>query len=80
MGAAVSIARKASVDSSEAADIRMGRYFPDKAYVGGINLEPGIYSATVTFYNQGKVIAIDDFTELNVRANALNLIEAARLK
>ena len=79
-GTAVSIARKATVDASEAADIRMGRYFPDKAYIGGINLEPGIYSATVTFYNQGKVVATDDFMELNVRANALNLIEAASLK
>ena len=75
-----SIAGKATADASEAADIRMGRYFPDKAYIGGINLEPGIYSATITFYNQGKVIATDDFTELNVRANALNLIEAASLK
>jgi len=79
-GMAVSVARKATVDASEAADIRMGRYFPDKAYIGGINLEPGIYSATVTFYNQGKVIATADFTELNVRANTLNLIEAASLK
>jgi len=75
-----SIAGKVTADASEAADVRMGRYFPDKAYIGGINLEPGIYSATVTFYNQGKVIATNDFTELNVRANALNLIEAAKLK
>jgi len=77
---AASIAGKQTADASEAADIRMGRYFPDKAYIGGINLEPGIYSATITFYNQGKVIATDDFTELNVRANALNLIEATSLK
>jgi hypothetical protein len=75
-----SMAGKATADASEAADIRMGRYFPDKAYIGGINLEPGIYSATVTFYNQGKAIATNDFKELNVRANALNLIEAASLK
>jgi uncharacterized protein len=79
-GLMASIAGKVTADASEAADIRMGRYFPDKAYVGGINLEPGMYSATITFYNQGKVIATDDFTELNVRANALNLIEAAKLK
>jgi len=80
LGLATSIAGKAVADSSEAADIRMGRYFPDKAYVGGINLDPGIYSVTVTFYNQGKVIATDDYTEVNVRANALNLIEATSLR
>jgi len=80
VGLLASIAGKATADASEAADIRMGRYFPDKAYVGGINLEPGTYSATVTFYSQGKVVAKDDFTELNVRSDALNLIEAARLK
>ena len=75
-----SIAGKLTADASEAADIRMGRYFPDKAYIGGINLEPGKYDAAITFYNQGRVIATSDFTDLNVRANALNLIEAARLK
>jgi hypothetical protein len=77
---AASIAGKMTVDSTEAADIRMGRYFPDKAYIGGINLEPGTYSGTVTFYNKGRAIAMNDFNELNVRANALNLIEAASLK
>jgi len=80
IGLAASIAGKLAADSSEAADIRMGRYFPDKAYIGGINLDPGIYSVNVTFYNQGKVVAMDDYTELYVRANTLNLIEAASLK
>jgi hypothetical protein len=74
------IAGKLTADSSEAADIRMGRYFPDKAYIGGINLDPGIYNVNVTFYNQGKVVAMDDYKELYVRANALNLIEAVSLK
>jgi len=79
-GMATSIAGKITADVSEAADIRMGRYFPDKAYTGGINLEPGIYSVNVTFYSQDTVITTEDFTELNLRAGALNLIEAASLK
>jgi uncharacterized protein len=79
-GLAASIMGKLAADSSEAADIRMGRYFPDKAYIGGINLDPGIYSVNVTFYNQGNVVAMDDYTELYVRANTLNLIEAASLR
>ena len=80
IGLAASIAGKLAADSSEAADIRMGRYFPDKAYIGGINLDPGIYNVNVTFYNQGKVVAMNDYTELYVRANTLNLIEATSLK
>jgi hypothetical protein len=80
VGLAASLAGKVAADTSEAADIRMGRYFPDKAYIGGINLDPGIYSVTVTFFNKGNVIAMDDYTEVKVRANALNLIEAASLR
>jgi len=80
VGFLASIAGKIAADSSEAADIRMGRYFPDKAYVGGINLDPGIYSVNVTFYNQGNVVAMEDYAELYVRENTLNLIEAASLK
>lgn len=79
-GLATSMVAKATADVSEAADIRMGRYFPDKAYVGGINLDPGTYSGTITFYSYGRVVARNDFKDFNVRANRLNLIEATSLR
>jgi hypothetical protein len=77
---ATSLASKVVADASEAADIRMGRYFPDKAYIGGINLDPGTYSGTVTFYSGGRVVARDDFKDVNVRANRLNLVETISLR
>jgi len=80
VGFAASVGTKVAADASEAADIRMGRYFPDKAYIGGINLDPGTYSGTITYYSGGSVVARDEFKDVNVRANRLNLIEATSLK
>ncbi|MDR2471012.1 MAG: hypothetical protein LBD09_02745 [Treponema sp.] len=63
-------------EASERADLRSSRYFPGQAYVGGINLPPGEYSFTLTFYGPGKtVIARRRHEKVNVRANALNLTE-----
>jgi hypothetical protein len=66
---------------SEKADLRVARYFPGKAYVGGINLAPGTYSFTLTYYGQGKqVIARRRHENITIRANALNLWEEVCLK
>jgi hypothetical protein len=40
-------------EASETADLRLSRYFPAKAYVGGITLRPGRYSFSVHYYNRG---------------------------
>jgi len=77
---ATALASKAVADASEAADIRMGRYFPDKAYIGGINLDPGTYSGTATYYSGSRVVARDNFKDVNVRANRLNLVETTSLR
>ena len=80
MGLGVSLLARAGVDASEKADIRMGRFFPDKAYIGGVNLDPGTYQVTVAFYHRGEVIAKSEFRDQNIRLNELNLIEAVCLK
>ena len=80
LGLGTSVLAKAGADASENADIRMGRFFPGKAYIGGIDLDPGTYQITVTFYQQGRVIAKTEFWNHNVRENELNLIEAVCLK
>jgi len=77
---ASALAAKATADATEGADIRMSRYLPDKAYVGGVNIDPGTYNITVNFYSQGNVIARKDFQGVNVKANTLNLVEAVNLK
>jgi len=66
---------KKGLDATEAADIRMGRFLPDQAFVGGVNLDPGSYTAVVTF-SSGEKVEIP----VNVKAGEINLIDAVSLK
>jgi hypothetical protein len=68
-------------EASEQADLRSSRYFPGKAYVGGINLTPGTYSLTVTYYGKNQeTIAKRRYENISVTARALNLVEDVCLK
>jgi hypothetical protein len=76
-----SVVAQVIADASEQADLRMSRYFPAKAYVGGINLPPGRYSFNINYYNRsGKEIAAIRHENMNIRENALNLVQAISLK
>ncbi|MDR1248972.1 MAG: hypothetical protein LBK63_06685 [Treponema sp.] len=76
----LSIGTQIFAEASEKADLRISRYFPAKAYVGGITLDPGLYSYSIIYYSGGKVV--DSYRQENVplRAGGLNLAEAACLK
>jgi hypothetical protein len=74
------VAAKLTIDRSERADIRMSRYLPDKAYVGGINLEPGIHNVKVNFYQGGSILASAEYNDVALNEKGLNLIEAISLK
>nr|AXS01316.1 hypothetical protein [uncultured bacterium] len=76
---ASALAVKKAFDATESADIRMSRYLPDKAYVGGVNLDPGNYDVIVYYYAGNNVIAKEEHN-VTVRANALNLVEVVNLK
>ena len=78
LGTAVS--GRLTADASERADIRMSRYIPNKAYVGGINLDPGTYNVTVHYYSGDRHVAKKEYRDVNVRATALNLIESVSLR
>jgi hypothetical protein len=66
---------------SEQADLRISRYFPGRALVGGITLDPGTYSYTVNFYDHsGSIIQSDRFLDVEIRNQGLNLTEALCLK
>jgi hypothetical protein len=75
VGISAAMAGTAVADASESADIRMGRFFPGKAYVGAIDLEPGTYAITVNFGN-----SVKEFKDVNVRAGRINLIKAVSLQ
>jgi len=71
---------KIASDVSEAADIRMSRYLPSKAYIGGINIAPGTYNVTINFYSGSSVIAKVEHADFSVKAGALNLVDGVSLK
>ena len=76
-----SIGAQVFAEASEKADVRASRFFPARAYVGGINLEPGSYSFQVKYYNRsGGEVASVSHNDMIVRENALNLVEAVCLK
>jgi hypothetical protein len=77
----LSVGAQAMAEVTERADLRVSRYFPGKAYVGGITLDPGVYSVTVNYYaGNGRLIAAYSREPVEIRANTLNLTEAACLQ
>ena len=79
-GLGASIGGKLIADASESADIRMSRFFPSKAYVGGIALEPGTYNITINYYSRGSHVGKDERKDFEVKANTPNIIETINLK
>jgi hypothetical protein len=77
----ISLGVQAMAEATEKADLRISRYFPGKAYVGGINLDPGVYAVTVNYYNaNGRLITAYTNEAVTVKANTLNLTEAVCLQ
>jgi hypothetical protein len=71
------LATQIFAEASEQADLRISRYFPARAYIGGINLPPGVYSLTVNYYGtNGRRIASYPFEKVPVRENTVNLVES----
>ena len=68
-------------EASERADLRMSRFFPGKAFVGGITLPPGTYSFIITYYGQNRhIIAQHRHENVEIFQNTLNLTEDVCLK
>ena len=79
-GYMTAIAARAAADLSENADTRMSRYLPDKAFIGGINLDPGVYSVIINYYSGYEVIASMEYKDITVNQNTLNLLESVNLR
>ena len=75
-GLVAGFAGRLAADASERADVRISHFFPSCAYVGGINLEPGIYSITVNYYGAGGgLITTEHQDDVVVEENKLNLTQ-----
>jgi len=79
-GALVALGARAAMDSSESADIRMSRYLPDKAYIGGINLDPGTYDVYINYYHGNSIIQRDEYAAVTVSAGRMNLLQSNNLQ
>jgi hypothetical protein len=75
-----SFGNKVFSELSEQADLRISRYFPDKAWVGAVNLTPGFYSFTIAYLDNGGRIIASFPEEMMIAENTLNLTEAVCLK
>ena len=76
----VALAARTAMDASESADIRMSRYFPRRAYIGGINLDPGTYSVIINYYHGSEIINRDEYNNVVVSRTGLNLLESINLR
>jgi hypothetical protein len=77
----LSLGTQIYAEASEQADLRLARYFPASAYIGGINIDPGTYSFKINYYNRdGQILASFNRNNVEVRENTLNLTEAICLK
>jgi hypothetical protein len=80
VGLLAALAARGALELSESADTRMSRYLPGRAYIGGINLDPGTYSVIINYYQGNTIIAKEEYKDINVKLNTLNLLETVNLK
>lgn len=78
---ALQLATLVSNTVSERADVRTSRFFPNSVYVGGINLDPGIYRIKVIYKSSSnKIIDCEYYDNYQVKKDKLNLIESFCLR
>jgi hypothetical protein len=71
LGLLVGIAATIANVATEEADIRAARYLPRYAFAGGVNVQPGKYTVTITF-SSGQT----QETSILAEAGKLNLVES----
>jgi hypothetical protein len=67
-------------DKTEAADTRSSRYFPEKAYAGGITLNPGTYNVRVNYYSGNTLVHSVEKAGVQAVDGKLNLVDTVYLK
>ncbi len=77
LGFAARWATDALVDVTENADLRISHFFPAKAMIKEILVEPGIHHLKIEYYsNNNTLLYTDDLGDLEFKVNKLNLIES----
>jgi len=78
-GLAIALAAQSQMAFVDRADIRMSRFLPDKAYIGGIDLSPGAHSVLINYYSGSSIVAAEE-RETDVKIGKLNLLQTVNLK
>jgi len=75
------VARTAIIasDALEGADIRMGRFLPNMALVGAIDLDPGTHDVTVNYFSGGRLFDSENH-RVEVRSGGSNLLQVVKLR
>lgn len=77
----LAIVSAVSNELTEIADLRTSRYFPARASIGGISLEPGNYNFKIDYINNwGNILKTDYIYDYLVYKNKLNLVEVICLQ
>ena len=77
VGKLTSLALSATSDATENADLRVSRYFPQKAFIAEVELEPGIHNLKVQYFNENeRLIFTDYFPNISIKKNSLNIFES----
>ncbi|OQX70544.1 MAG: hypothetical protein B6D62_04530 [Candidatus Cloacimonas sp. 4484_275] len=77
LGFAARMATDLAVDATENADLRISRFFPAKALIGEVEVQPGVHHLKIEYYSaNGTLLFTDDCGEKEFSANKLNLIES----
>lgn len=77
LGFVARLATDAAVDATENADLRISRFFPDRAYVGELEIAAGVHKITVNFYSaNGGLLFTDQIDAIDIKNDKLNLIRS----
>ena len=70
-----------AADATEKADLRVSRYFPGKSYIGGINMEPGLYNIKINYFDsKDQILDTEIKNNILIKEGVLNLVESICLK
>lgn len=76
-GTLLSFASRIFNEASEQADVRLSHFYPDMAWVGGVDLPVGTYDANVVYRDRnGRIIHEQNLTSLKVAHGTLGLWES----
>jgi len=78
-GLLIALSAQSQMAFIDRADIRMSRFLPDKAYIGGINLSPGTHTVLINYYSGSSIVTSEE-RETDVKIDTLNLLQTVNLK